>query len=296
VDPCRVAPILLALGLAAPAGAQVHALPPGPRPLHMRLAEADVVAIGTVAEIGAGRIAIVDAEALRGEASGRFEIKRSPSRPPPLAVGLSALLPLRGARSPYLLVDEPRELLVLEDEASVAVWRDAARQLLATRDDRRALLGLYLEWLDGPVESLRDAAGAALVDARSGLLPLPAEVAGERARAALDPDRPASARRTSAMLAGSDAGATSALLAAIPDEAPDPQVVELALRAGVARGDPGIEAALLRCLDHPDATVRRAAVGLARVANSEAVLARVREVAASDADENLRRHASDALQ
>jgi hypothetical protein len=74
--------VALAFGLAAlPAGgarAQLgHGLPPPTRPLHLRLAQADVVAIAEVERVDLGRVAVHGAQVLRGTAGERFEIKRS---------------------------------------------------------------------------------------------------------------------------------------------------------------------------------------------------------------------------
>ena len=77
--------LALLLGLWAvptgPAGAQMggHGMPSPPRPLHQRLAEADVLALGAVARVDTGRFAIADAEAWRGTPGSAFEIKRAPS-------------------------------------------------------------------------------------------------------------------------------------------------------------------------------------------------------------------------
>ena len=49
-------------------------------------------------------------------------LKRAPSAPPGLAVGERPLLLLRGARSPYLLVDRPGEILRVPQDADEEVW------------------------------------------------------------------------------------------------------------------------------------------------------------------------------
>ena len=123
-----VAVLVLVLALAPTARAQ-HPLPQGSRPLHVRLAAADVVAVGTVGAISDGRVEIRDATVLRGDAAASFEIKRSPAKALPFATGVPAVLLLRGARSPYVLVDEPREIVLLRDSADVKRWSEALRAL-----------------------------------------------------------------------------------------------------------------------------------------------------------------------
>jgi hypothetical protein len=277
------------LVLAADAAAGVHPLPPGSRPLHLRLQAADAVAIGTVAEVTEGRIAVRDSVALRGELDPAFEIKRAPSRPPPLAAGLQAVLLLRGARPPYVLVDDPRELVVFRDEESVAVWRAALRAALDAGSDGDRLIELYLAWLDGSDEALRETGGAALVDPRAGLPAIGRERALARVAVALDPARAPQTRRISAQLAVRDPAAAQALLAAVPGDGADPQVVAWALRAGLAFPGAALEAAFLRALSDPDGEVRRAAVGVAGFGvRDAAVAAKLRELAGSDPDDGVR--------
>lgn len=293
----RSAPLALAALLAwAGAAPAQHGMASGPRPLHLRLAAADVVAIATVADVRPGRVALRDAIVLHGEAPPAFELKRAPSREIPYAVGLRLVLPLRGARSPYVLEDDARELVVLRDDAAVAAWSEALRALLAAGGDREALTTTYLGWLDGGEEGLREVAAAALVDPRSALLPLSPERTLERAHAALDPALPAPARRVSAILAGGRPEGTRALLdAALADPAADPQVVETVLRDAVAERVPGADDALVAALGHGSASVRRAAVRLAGSSGSPAALARLPALATSDPDEGVRRQAAKVM-
>ena len=72
-----LAVLVLVLGPVTAARAQ-HPIAQGPRPLHLRIAEADIVAVGTVGPITDGRIEIRDATVLRGNAPATFAIKRSP--------------------------------------------------------------------------------------------------------------------------------------------------------------------------------------------------------------------------
>src|SRR5262245_58516334 len=118
-------PILaLLVALAAPAAAQ-HPMPARARALHERLAAADVVAVATIGPIHEGRVEVRDATVLRGNAPASFEIKRSPAAPPPFVTGVPAVLLLRGARPPYVLVDEPREVILPSDAAAAKRWTDA---------------------------------------------------------------------------------------------------------------------------------------------------------------------------
>lgn len=155
------AAIALALALAGPAAAQ-HPGMTGPRPLHQRLAAADVVAVVEVEQIEAGRIAVERRDLLAGEAPESFEVKRSPLRPPPLATGDRALLLLRGARPPYVLADEPAEVIRLSDDTMTARWTEATRAVLASRDDRAALVAIYTGWIEEGPASLADLGRAGL--------------------------------------------------------------------------------------------------------------------------------------
>src|SRR5262249_44712485 len=187
----RLSLALLGLAGAGLASAQgLHPFPLGALPLHLRMAEADAIAIGTVEAIGDGRIRVRDATALRGAPGETFEIKRAPSKPPPLAVGQQAVFLLRGARPPYVLVGDPKEVVSLRDAESARAWRDALAKLLAASDDPEKLLAVYVTWLDGADETRRASAAAALVDTRSKLPGLAEDAAIERARVALDGARP----------------------------------------------------------------------------------------------------------
>ncbi len=288
--PLLVAVLLGSLALAAPARAQ-HGMAGGPRPLHLQLAEADVIAIGTVEAMSEGRVTIGEAVVLRGEAQPRFELKRAPSRKIPFAVGVSLLLPLRGAREPYVLVDDARELVSLRDAAAVTAWRSGIDVLLAAGGDREALTDVYVAWLDGDDDALRETAGAALLDPRARLLPVSPDRAVARARAALDPELPLAARRLSAILAGGRAEGTAAMLADFPAASLDAQVLETALRNGVHWRVDGVEDALLRALDDGRPALRRAVVKLIEASGSPRGLARLPDIAAHDADEGVRREA-----
>jgi hypothetical protein len=161
--PRRARPALLGLlvAFAWPAAAQ-HPPPPGPRPLHQRLASAELAALVRVERVDEGRIALRLEQALLGEPPESFEVKRSPLAPPPLATGDRALLLLRGARPPYVLADAPSEVIRISDDAMAARWAGALRAVLASRGDEEALVKVYLGWIESGPESLRELGAAGL--------------------------------------------------------------------------------------------------------------------------------------
>ena len=284
--------LLLLAGLAPVARAQ-HPLPQGPRPLHLRIEESDVVAVGTIGAITDGRVEVRDATVLRGAAPASFAIKRAPAKSPPFVTGVPAVLLLRGARSPYVMVDEPREVVLLRDDADAKRWTSALQALFAASADPSQLLQLYLAWLDGDDENLREAAGAALTDFRAPIPPIGRDEALLRAAAAVDPHRSATTRRVSAQLAISSPDGAAALAAAIPGKAADPQVVAAALRVSSASREVRSDA-LLRALANEGRDGRRAALFAAPLLWSDAVAAKVAELAAHDPDPGVRADALDA--
>jgi hypothetical protein len=286
--------VAMALFSLAPLARAQHPMPSAGRPLHVRIADADVVAVATIGTIDEGRIEVRDADVLRGTAPKRFEIKRSPAQPPPFVTGVPAVLLLRGARPPYVLVDEPREVIVPSDAVTAQRWSEALRALFDAGDDPEKLLHTYLIWLDGDDETLREAAGAAFADPRAPFLPLGAEDAVERARAAIDPRRATANRRISALLAATHPAGADALLAGVPGPAEDPQVVATALRATPTAPRESREAALLRALANDEPEVRRAALLSAPLLWNDAVAAKVAEIAKSDPDAGVRAEANDA--
>ena len=293
--PLVLAPLLAALALAAGAARAQHGMPVGPRPLHLRLAQADVVAIATVAEVGEGRVEMRSATILRGEAPSRFEVKRAPSQALPYAVGITMLLPLRGARPPYVLVDDAKEATVLRTEAAARAWIAALPALLDAGDDPDALRAAYLGWLDGAEPSLREVAAASLLDPRSELVPVPPALAVTRALVALDPGAPTETRRAAAILAGARPEGARALLPALRDPHSDPQVAATALRGGAQFGVDGFDEGLLAALGHADRDVRLAAAHVAAEQGSPAVRARLAELAASDPDLDVRKQVRELL-
>ena len=123
-----------------------HAIPPLVRALHERTQLAEVVALVRVTGIAAGRVAVETRAGLRGAPPARFEVKYSPLGPLPLRAGDRALLLLRGARPPYVLVDQPREVLVFDTDADEAALRGGLPALLAVDRDLRAAACVYSNW------------------------------------------------------------------------------------------------------------------------------------------------------
>lgn len=284
----------VAILLLVPVAHAQHPLPQGPRPLHLRIAEADVVAVATIGPITEGRVEVRDATVLRGVAEPDFEIKRSPAAPPPFVTGVPAVLLLRGARSPYVLVDEPREVVLLRDANDAKRWTAALQDVFDASADPNRLLHTYLLWLDGDDEGLREAAAGALSDFRAAFVPLGSADAVARARAAVDPKRAKPARRVSAMLAMTNPDGADALVTAVPGEGADPGVVATALRAATTVAPDLRTAALLRSLDSDDRDVRRAALVSAPTLWNDAVARKVAAMSAHDVDPEVRIDATEA--
>jgi len=300
-DRLRVLGLALALasGLAPAARAQ-HPVAPTTRPLPERAALADAVVVATVEEVELGRLRIANARALAGSVPERFEVKRSPGAPPPLAAGDRAILLLRGARAPYVLVDKPEETIRLGDAASEERWTAAVSAWLAVRDRPRAWVPIYLDWIDGGPDTLRELAVQGLTDPSALFQPIAPEVYAGLARAAWDVERSLPARRTAALLARFGTGGAGPLAAGLLD-APldcDPTVAVAALHA--AASQPGVDptAVLIRGLDHADAEVRRSAVQAAQLLGGRAspeLRARIERLAREDDESWLRAEAQKTL-
>jgi hypothetical protein len=270
-------------------------MPVPARPLHVRLALADVVALGTVERVATGRVDVVDAFAIRGEPGDRFRLKRSPSRPDGLVAGERALLLLRGARTPYVLVDEPREILRITSPEQEQSWRAALAALL-NAEDGEARRSVYLAWLDGPNDALRGAAVQALTDRAHSTSPIPVDLARERARIALDPTRSETVRRASASIACQNPAGTTALLAGLDDPGVDLGVVQLALGLGAMQRAKGLSEALVAMLRSSDAERVAAAIPAATLAaGAPTVRAELERIAAEGTSDELRASAAHAL-
>ncbi|MGI9432667.1 MAG: hypothetical protein ACR2PQ_10655 [Myxococcota bacterium] len=277
-----------------------HPLPRQVRPLHERLAVADAVAVATIGEVQTGRIELLDVSSLLGNVPQRAQLKRSPSLPLEVSAGDRVLLLLRGARSPYLSVDAPRETVVLSDPADEARWSEAIRTLDAAREQPEAWAEIYSGWLDSDSGSLRDLALASLADVRAPFQPLPGSLFAARAAAAWDPARSLEVRRTSAQLAALQAGGAAVLAshAARCDPELDPEIFVYSVTSAVRYRAPDREPALLCALSQPLASIRLSAlrtVGRTGDPVGEDVTARIAELHTQDDDASVRDAAERAL-
>ncbi len=307
----HLAPLVCALGLlAAQAIGQVpaaderrpspHGLRPGPRPLQTRLALGDAVVLVVVDAVGEGRIRVRDAVALVGRTDSSFEIKRSPLSPPLLVPDESALLVLKGARSPYLLIDEAREIVHLEGDTDWQRWTRAVAELVATQADGGDLLELYAAWLEGEAKDLREEAVGAVADPRTGFIPLPERFVAGRVASALDPRKPTGVRSASAYLATLDRAGSERLLAVLagPEGGAiaNAELITLTLRAGLGFRMEATRDLLLRSLAHPDVAVRRAALTFAPFVAADAALHEaLARIARDEVDSDVKAQAQRAL-
>jgi len=281
-------------GDPTPAAAQ-HPLGARTRPFHQRIRWADAVVVVRVDAVETGRIRVSRRATLSGSVPAQFEIKRAPSRPPPLAAQDLAVVLLRGASPPYVLLDEPRETILLPDAATEERWIPALRRAIAEPTRGEALLPLYLAWIDEGPETLREAALDGLLDPDIDTPALRQRLAADRAAAAADPERAASARRISAILAVRTPMGTASLLPQVARQRAEASVVAAALGGGAMHRSRGTGEALERALVHDDAAVRRAALqALPAVSRAfgTAPMERIEEMARSDADPNVRRRAA----
>lgn len=189
-----------------------------------------MIALAVIERVEEGRIAArLRGTALRGAAPAAFELKRSPLRPPPLRPGDRALLLLRGARAPYVLVDEPDELALVASDAEEASWREALPALLAAGEDLAAVAEVYARWVSAGPGPLREAAEWSFVD----LLRARPELSRGPADYALDPRRAPDVRRSFAAIATLAPAGTQRLVERLAKDAPldDAEVLQIALRA-----------------------------------------------------------------
>jgi len=148
---------------AAVASAQApHPIPPLVRPLRERTAQAELIVVARIVRLEAGRIEATAEDVLRGAAPARFEVKRSPLRPPPLAAGDRALLFLRGDRTPYVFSGDLPEVVPL---GHASVPREIA--LRGALPDARSVQALAAFWVGrleahAPGDPVRELASAEL--------------------------------------------------------------------------------------------------------------------------------------
>ena len=227
-------------------------------------------------------------------------MKRSPGRPPPLAAGDRALLLLRGARPPYVLVDRPDETIRLADPAAEARWVEAFEGWLRVRERPAAWPALYADWIERGPDTLRDLAVDSLGDPKAPFQPLPAGFAAGLGDEAWDTARPLPARRAAATVAQRTAPGAARLVAGFasaPGE-PDAALSVAAIALAAILGGPDRDAAFLRGLGHTDAEVRRAVLRALEGGGpppAPAVRERVARVAQDDPETWLRAEAERVL-
>jgi len=290
--------LALTLLLAPPAPAQPsHGAPTlTERPLHARLALADAVVAGRVEDVETGRIQVTVVAPILGQPPDSLELKRAPSRPPPLRAGEVALLILRGARSPYVLVDAPEELVALDGEAALARWRRALRALDRAAGRPAEITRVYAGWLDDESVGLRKAAVVGLGDPESTLPPLGERESALMAALAVDPDLPPLVRLRAAGSALQTGAGRDALIARLPgDSGADARVLAIAVQTALREGV-DVQPALSRSLAQASAMIRVTAARLCALAPQGAELrAQLAGVAAGDVDEGVRTAAARAL-
>ncbi|MBW2312968.1 MAG: hypothetical protein JRH10_02170 [Deltaproteobacteria bacterium] len=294
---CGLALVALAVLCAAPARAQHGFVPPDDRVLHERLAGARIVAVATVAEVDTGRIAFESGRSILGRIEPEFEVKRSPSNPPPWVPGDRALLMLSGARSPYRWVEKPVETVALADAAAEARFTAAVRAMDAARVDAKGRRDLYARWADGMHEDLAAVGQRGLMDVPSMVNLLDVEFVTGRVGVAIDPERPVVARRRAARIAARHPDGVSALLRHVEDEGPatDPGVGELAIQSGLLLRDPAVEARIIDLLDTPETELGGIALRLAGAAGGRALERKLSELAVGYPDETIRGEAAQSL-
>jgi len=160
----RLLGLFFACAGAAAAQPFGHPLPPGLRPFHERVAAVELAAVVRVERVDEGRISLLREETVAGAPPERFEVKRSPLAPPPLATGDRALVLLRGDQPPYVFADLPSEVIRLSDGAMARRWSAAVKDVVAHRDEPAALVPVYFDWIDAGPETLREIAQSSLLD------------------------------------------------------------------------------------------------------------------------------------
>ena len=272
----------------------------GPRPVHARLAVADRVVHVRIVSVETGRIQVESAGTPAGADPARFEIKRSPAAPPPLVPGDEAILLLRGARPPYILVDGPREIIPRVDPAAAGRWMEALAALAAAAGDPAAQAAVYLDWIDRGPAGLRGLAATGLGAILDAEPPLAAAIGRRRLALVTDAGAPDDVRLISARLAARSPESAGALCEALArDPRPlDPATADVALRAGARARAPQVFMLLERVAGDPDPLVRLTAtralpvtLGFAR----EETIARAHAIAAHETDRRVRESAERIL-
>jgi hypothetical protein len=299
-------PFLLLTLVAAPALAQVgHPQTAArTRPLHARLEAADAGVLVRVAGVSEGRMTVEREATIFGEVPDRFQVKRSPLRPPPLAEGDRAILLLRGARPPYVLVDAADETIRLVGATMSERWHQAVAAAWDARDEPEALAAAYLDWIDGGPATLRALGAASLTALLAGAEPervaLRRKIAMERAPVTARRDLPIEARRAAAALAATDPASVGVAAASLVegDALDDAVLVEVVLRGAAFAGAPSSGLLFEAALASPKPGVRTAALrqlGPLATALGEEPIALARAVLANDPEPGVRRAAEKAV-
>ncbi|MCG8588100.1 MAG: hypothetical protein MJE66_02315 [Proteobacteria bacterium] len=280
------APVLAITAALAHAEAPTpHGLPPRARPLFERLALADAAATAVVDTVSPGRLGLRDGQSLYGEVPRAFEIKRAPSAPPPVAEGDTVLAFLRGARSPYVLVDAPHEIIILSGARDGQATVDAVRRWSAAASDADQRRALLFDCLDSSDTSLQRDALLTLIDPGNGFLPFSdALLESEVARAAAPEATPARRRSAAILATASKAGATALTRALASATAPTPpEVVFVALQAAARYELDTTKPLVLAALSDPNAATRAAALrSLGSLLEDPDVRERIAGLAAGD--------------
>jgi hypothetical protein len=302
----RLAPPVVMVLLLVPGWASAQGIAHGAhvsrtleRPLHTRVAVCDSAAIATVDSVGMGRIHLSDAVPVLGRVPASFELKRAPSNPPPWVVGERALLLLRGARSPYIAVDEPHEMRSLEDAAAEERWSGGLRALQAadSSTDPSVLRDLYVAWLSQPGRDLRRSALVALGDVDAPFQPLPEAVLQRLGETAVAAAAPADLRSAAARSLVTSERGREVLLARVPGPGADPEILLFAFRAAAFGDPPGLREAVARAMSHPEAAIRRASLRAGGITVRDAGLrARVERMAREDPDRQVSQTARELLE
>ena len=292
---------LAALALPVQVVAQAgHPLPQLETPIHARVSRSDAVVLARVDRVEPGRLQLQNLGTLVGEIPEHFGVKTWPGAAPGYGAGDFAVLFLLGARSPYVLLGEPRDQLPPSDEVRARSLAAGIEALAEAGDDPERLLELHVGWLEGDDELLARLALVGFLDREGPLRSPPPGFARERARLALDSSAPLPARRASLILASRDPSLMPSLIEWVPgDGGPaDAELSALVLNQAVMMRTQGTEVAVVRLLRESDPKLRRLGLGAARRLRRDLgneALEQIEALAARDPDPDLRRLAQRVL-
>jgi len=127
---------------------RMHGVTRGPAPIQQSAAWVTREAV-TLGGIVVTAVPVVDGVA------ARFERKRKPSAPLPLAVGDRAIVLLRGARSPDLVVDSRDHMIRAADDTAAGRCSATIRAVATAQGDPAKPLPLDLSWGESGLLGLR---------------------------------------------------------------------------------------------------------------------------------------------